>query len=631
MVTVSSPSSYHRTPRDRSRVVCIRCHARKVKCDLLVRRNTFNSCTNCEKRDEHCQRREHNRRLPSRRSPNPATSVFPLDRRPDVAATPPLTNDTLETPSALEYIDERDEREHRPNQPPRLTASVDRGYIGESSVMSNHGPLTSESTATLGSFSASLEMQAVIATGADQLPPQSMIDASSAAYFKNLYHRIPVMDRQDITALCPSTLLLQSVCFVGSFLRHPKSTKDLQKLEEYYARAKMLFFLNQEKEPLTTLKALCFFTLWNVKPPSVVTIDCSWNWLGLAMRLATQMGLHRESTHLQRSTPSCARRIAWYLYAQDKMQAACFGRPQMLRTQDFDLRPLSLTDFSSCENDQARSFILWTELAKIYARMLSAKDAEFSIASEEVLCVLGDLRIWALSTSADFRICDDQGNKIYRREYYEYLACYLTCIITYFHNFGKYFQPSVASRISLVASSCIIGLYQEMDYHDDINYLTAINNWSMMAASLPQLDNIPRENHGINAQGNVSNHGPSSLEELDTLLDILRQRGVKFPGSKSIVSKIEHLKLEALSQHNDPSPPTSGPARRHLSESHPEPHLTVLRVHELFPFPKTLSSRLELLDAIEAEDAIDGFLSNYADWSIGNMFGFDDIDLLDYA
>jgi hypothetical protein len=170
-----------------------------------------------------------------------------------------------------------------------------------------------------------------------------------------------------------------------------------------------------------------------------------------------------------------------------------------------------------------------------------------------------------------------------------------------------------------------------MDYHDDINYLTAINNWSMMAASLPQLDNIPRENHGINARGNSPNHGQSSLEELDTLLDILRQRGFKFPGSKSIVTKIEHLKLEALSQHNDPSSPTSGPARKHLSEPHPEPHLTVLRVHELFPFSKALSPRLELLDAIEAEDAIDGFFSNYADWSIGNMFGFDDIDLLDYA
>jgi hypothetical protein len=628
MVTESSPPSHSRTPRDRSRVVCKRCHARKVKCDLLARRYTSDSCTNCEKRDEHCQRREHTRRQPYRRSPDPATSVFPLDRLPDVAATPPLTNDALESPSTVEHIDES---EHRLSQTPRLTAPTDGGYIGDCSVMSNHGPLTSDSTATLGSFSTSLEIQTVIATGADQLPSQSVLDASSAAYFKYLYHRIPVMDRQDITTPCPSTLLLQSLCFVGSFLRHPKSMKDLQKLEEHYAKAKILFFLNHEKEPLTTLKTLCFFTLWNVKPPSVVTIDCSWNWLGLAMRLATQMGLHRESTHFQRSTPSCARRIAWYLYAQDKMQAACFGRPQMLRTQEFNLRPLSLADFSGCENDQAHSFILWTELAKIYGRMLSAKDAEFSSASEEVLCVLEDLRTWAFSTSAVFRICDDQGNKVYHREFYEYLACYLTCIITYFHNFGKYFQLSVASSISLVASSCIIALYQEMDYHDDINYLTAINNWSMMAASLPQLDNIPRENRGIDAPGNSSDHRPSSLEELDTLVDILRQRGFKFPGSKAIVSKIEHLKLEVLSQHNDPSSASSISAHRNMSEPNPEPHLTVLRVHELFPFPKTLSPRLELLDAIEAEDLVDGFFNNYVDWPIANIFGFDDIDLLDYA
>ncbi|PVH72078.1 hypothetical protein DL98DRAFT_577020 [Cadophora sp. DSE1049] len=624
----ASQSSYPRTPRDRSRVVCQRCHARKVKCDLLARMYTFSSCTNCEKRDDLCLRRE---RVPCRRTPDPTTSAVPLERRPDAAATPPLMMHSLEPPSDLE----QNEREHRLAQPPSLaasamaldrcsdaaatppfmigsletppglennehgpllaqspslTTSVDRGYIGERSLMSNHGPLTSEAAATLGSISTSLERQAFTATRADQLPSQSILDASIVAYFKYLYHRIPVVDRQDITAPCPSTLLSQSLCFVGSFLRHPKSLEGLQQLEEYYTKAKILFLMNHEKEPLITLKALCFFTLWNVRPPSVVTIDCSWNWLGLAMRLAIQMGLHQ-----------------------------------------FDLRPLSLADFGESEHDQARSFIFWTELAKIYARMLKPQHAEVSIATEEALSVLADLRIRALSIPADFRICDDQGQKVYHREFYECIACYLTCIITYFHNFGQCFQPSVASRISLVTSSCIIGVYQEMDYHDDINYLTAINNWSMMAASLPQLANIPRELQAIDAGEKHSNRGPSSLEELDTLLGILRQRSFKFPGSKAIVNRIEHLKLEVLSQHHDPSSTSFGAAPRQLSEPTVATYSTVLKVHELFPFPKSLCPRLELLDAIEAEAIVDGFFDNYTDWPMENMLGFDDINVLDFV
>lgn len=139
------------------------------------------------------------------------------------------------------------------------------------------------------------------ATEADRLPPQPRIDALASTYFKYLYHRVPVVSHSDILSPCPSQLLQQAVCLAGSMLRHPETPQGTIQSEQYYVNAKTLFYNNHEKDPMTVLKALCLLSLWNMTPPAVITIDCSWNWLGLAIRLAFQMGLHKETTCIERA------------------------------------------------------------------------------------------------------------------------------------------------------------------------------------------------------------------------------------------------------------------------------------------------------------------------------------------
>ncbi|OJJ57302.1 hypothetical protein ASPSYDRAFT_90599 [Aspergillus sydowii CBS 593.65] len=616
-------SHFPRGPRDRSRVVCQRCHARKVKCDLILKIHNGGSCTNCEKRGEVCQRRESTR-LQKRR-----------DRALEVSALCglPLNNDPRLTPPTPSLVDSQgtagdiSDNERQPNLPQSTSAETDdQGYIGEFSVMSNHGPLPSDVSAIVGSFSRSIEEQTLAATRADQLPPQSLIDAHVSAYFKYLYHRIPVVSRQDVTVARPSALLLQSLCLAGSILRHPKSAKSLVESEKHYARAKTLFYTNHEHDPLSTLKALCLLTLWNVTPPSVVTADCSWNWLGLATRLAFQMGLHRESTYSKRPVPCSARRIVWFLYAQDKLYSACFGRPQILKTEDFDLHPPSITDFEESESGQARLFVLYTNLMTILARMLPLSHQNLANTPEEVLAILSDMQKWAGNIPSDLRIFDDQGVLIYQRDFYEVLIWHFTCIITFFHIHGRFFHPSATSTISLVASSCIVRLYQEMDYRDDINYLMAINNWSMMVASLPQLYNI-RENYKTRARDIESGADALPWEELDVLLEILTQRTLKFPGAQAIVERIVRMKSEILS-HGTSTQPLSGIGyeSEFQSVSNWRTYLTVPGVYELFPFSKALTPRMELLSKITIDDVANRLPENFPDWSIENLLNLDNYD-----
>ncbi|OAX79442.1 hypothetical protein ACJ72_06239 [Emergomyces africanus] len=626
----SHPTS--RPPRSRSRVVCQRCHARKVKCDLALRLRTGDICTNCDKRDEICERREQPKLQKNRRRELSRIPVVPANN----TLSPAQNSSEVNSPTssifdAAAVLGRASQIERLTTSPPVHSSPAtpsQQGYIGEFTVFPILPPRSYEIHAMAGSPLKAIEARIQSSTGADQLPPKSMIEALSSIYFKYLYHRVPVVDRQQLTTACPSMLLQQSLCLAGSVLRHPRSRNGLAESERFYARAKALFYSNHEHDPLTILQSVCLLTLWTVTPASVVTIDSGWTWLGLAIRFAFQIGLHRESTYPQRASPGCARRIAWFLYVQDKLNTVCFGRPQMILSQDFDLRPPSVEDFEDPESKDALLFVLYTNLMTILAKLLPLQPRDLTKTPEQALSILLELKGWAGSLPVHLRIFNDSGTRRYDRGFYEVLTWYFTCIITFFHVHGRFFRPSVNSTITLIASSCIIRLYQEMDYRDDINYLMAISNWSMMVASLPQLNNLSSETN--------SNREPIpdslSLEELDILLEILDQRTAKFPGSKAILEKVSRIKTMILSC-GPSSIPLSNLTPPDLPDTAKDPwspswgnYVTIPSVHEIFPFPKELSPRMDLLstmEAVEADEFLNGVFEHFTDWSFENFLNLE--------
>lgn len=620
MAAVSS-SGNRQMPRSRARVVCQRCHARKVKCDLILHLRDGGSCTNCEKRAEICHKREQPKPSKPQRHRHPQVSVASglssLDSVGTSSPSPSLMQD-----GEISQFPERIPGSALPVHSSPAT-SENQGYIGELSVLSTQSPLSCETPAVVGILSKLIEAQIQASTGADQLPHRSMTEALSSLYFKYLYHRIPVVDHQDVTSVCSSTLLHQSLCLAGSVLRHPKSTKGLVESEKFYMKAKTLFYSNHEHDPLTILKAVCLLTLWTVTPPAVVTIDSGWSWLGLAIRFAFQIGLHKESTYSQRSSPGCARRIAWFLYAQDKLHTMCFGRPQMIQSQDFDLRPPSVTDFENPEDGQAFQFVLYSNLMTILAQMLPLQQRDPTATSEKALAILSDLKKWVGNMTLHLHVFDNSGKLIYDRALYEILTWYFTCVISFFHVHGRFFHPSVISTITLVASSCIIRLYQEMDYRDDINYLMPINNWSMMVASLPQLSNLRHDNNTV-ITAEPDTVDPISLEELDILLEIMAERTIKFPGAGAVLEKIRRFRTEIIS-HGVSSNTIFG-LHEPSKPSHEETYTTIPRIHELFPFQREISPRMDLLYTMETDEFSSGLFENFTDWSTENFFNFEDFN-----
>lgn len=149
---------------------------------------------------------------------------------------------------------------------------------------------------------------------ASVLPKPPLLAALTESYFQNVFHRYPVVDRAILAAPKCSPLMMQAVCMAGSLMRHSSSTASgLALSHSLYEKTKLMLFLNQEPDPVTNLAALCLMICWSGNPTNSLSLDCPWQWTGTAIRLALQMGLHKEGTYTIRPDSSRLRRIWWVL------------------------------------------------------------------------------------------------------------------------------------------------------------------------------------------------------------------------------------------------------------------------------------------------------------------------------
>ena len=132
------------------------------------------------------------------------------------------------------------------------------------------------------------------------------------------YSWCPIVDRQLIQAhpeFGDSMLLIHSLAIVGSnlkppFLHHAPSF-------EHYQMARHAFYSNHEKNQLVAVCAIMMFHYWDTSSMNTVNnTDSQWWWLGNSIRLAQDIGLHRESKTIDQQTSLRAlkRRIWWTLF-----------------------------------------------------------------------------------------------------------------------------------------------------------------------------------------------------------------------------------------------------------------------------------------------------------------------------
>jgi hypothetical protein len=294
--------------RIRARVVCTRCHERKVRCDLGEKTNGT-ACQNCQREQCPCQ---------FSLIPSPYSYVTFLTlvvrkhlgiRKRRLARSPVSTATcTADAPGRRQKQNSRPTEHLLPERAPTASRS---DYFGTQSVLSvsDSTPLPSHDP-TMHPHQAEVILSV---TDATLLPSETYRKALQEIYVQHLYPIVPVLDQDE-----SSLLLQQTMCFAGSVMRRPNDHLKNFAPEDIYARIKVLLFLGVENDILSVLKAYCVLACWTPLSSHLATLDHPWHWAGVALRLAIQLGLHKESTHLMSPKPTESRNIWWYLFVSLK-------------------------------------------------------------------------------------------------------------------------------------------------------------------------------------------------------------------------------------------------------------------------------------------------------------------------
>ncbi|KAK0609225.1 Acetamidase regulatory protein [Lasiodiplodia hormozganensis] len=393
-----------------------------------------------------------------------------------------------------------------------------------------------------------------------------------------------------------------------------------------YIKVKTLLFLDMEKDPLVVLRAVALLGSWSSHPPQAISLECPWQWNGTAIRLALQLGLHREATYTDSERHKRSRRVMWFLFVSafladnhlasqstdaspfqnnETLQSICYARPSMLRLQDLDIRHLEPSDFPDGEDDSISALIfcamtrLCTELSHIEA--LSAQRRPASL--NAILARVSALGAWIAALPPALRLFDDDNRRrpwsrlVAECHIFYFVAVILICLLP-----GPHRQSLTFCTASIVASSCIARLYEEILCHEEVHCLLPIHGWTTLLAAVPQIYCGVKYPH----------LAPICAEELDISAAVLEQMRDKYESAAVVLTKVDALRRTdaaaavgwlnqpplSSSSSSSPPPRVNGSSSNNQTggdQSWRETEGLADAVAGLFPFPSHLSPKMGLL------------------------------------
>lgn len=147
--------------------------------------------------------------------------------------------------------------------------------------------------------------------GALDLPPRALRSSLIENFMERCAPWMPIVDREELEGPKPSLLLLHAVFVAGSRVSTAAHVQEAG--QTFYRRAKALFHMDVEKDPLTIIRAICIIQWWNPSGPEHVSMNASSFWQHMGVALAHQIGLYREPNPKQ-ANASLRRRLWWVLF-----------------------------------------------------------------------------------------------------------------------------------------------------------------------------------------------------------------------------------------------------------------------------------------------------------------------------
>jgi hypothetical protein len=161
--------------------------------------------------------------------------------------------------------------------------------------------------------------------------PDDLLDSYVETYFEYASVWCPIFDRGVLLeqALLVSPFIQNSFAYCGTRLRPPLIAHSEPEL--HYQRAKSLLYGNCESNPLFQILGVMLFWWGSPGYPNIAGLDTGRWWLGVAIRLAEEIGLHQMPVNVDSyhaGIPGLGKRIWWTLLV--RVQKHCLGLPLIL-------------------------------------------------------------------------------------------------------------------------------------------------------------------------------------------------------------------------------------------------------------------------------------------------------------
>ncbi|EQL35447.1 C6 transcription factor [Blastomyces gilchristii SLH14081] len=316
------------------------------------------------------------------------------------------------------------------------------------------------------------------------LPPRSVRDSLITNFLERCHPWMPIVDniaidRDDTPET--SLLLLQAIFVAGSKVSTAPNAQCLG--EEFYRRAKALYYSDFEKDPLVVIQAICLLQWWNPSGAEHISRDASTFWLHMGVALAHQIGLHRDPSPSQPNA-GFRRRLWWTLFTRDCMISASHGRPRAISKKDFDVRPPTLEDFPGDKED-ARLFMTYVEISAILGD-LTEHSFRGTLGRSSRTSIEHRLFCWMSELPAQFHLHDRRTGRLCP---YNFKARQLH--IPYFTALSILFRPTVMdtppSVAPVLSSSFVVGIYEEFLARGEIPLLAPVFIFHLLAAALAEV------------------------------------------------------------------------------------------------------------------------------------------------
>lgn len=209
---------------------------------------------------------------------------------------------------------------------------------------------------------------------------------------------------------------------------------------------------------------------------------------------------------------------------------------------------------------------------------------------------------WVREVPSELHLHDAAGTrKKFSRPVSELFIRYFTTIIL-LQRLSNGIDPQRHTSIQcLVASSCIINLYEEILFREQACFLLPINGFLCMVASIPQIYYKPRS----------AEKEATRQNEIKILCSVMKQMQWKFGGSEMVLRKIFKLQRQ-VDAFIEERPLAGGIETPGRITNDPCDYL-----EELFPFPVSMCSHMELIQRTGGleEYSAQSFLSMESLWT----------------